>query len=390
MNLFFWVSGIALAAIWLVPVIESAAYGHRVATITDPKWTPSPDHDLPSLSVVVPARNEAATIEAALRSLLALEYPGLTVVAVDDRSTDATGEILDRVAKEPAAAGKLRVIHVRELPPDWLGKTHAMWLGAQQTQSEWILFTDADCVFHREALRRAIHYAEFTRTDHLVLMPTLVAHSWGEKMMIAFLQVAGAFAVRPWKVPDPEARDFIGAGAFNLVRRSTYENIGTFEALRMQIVDDLKLGETIKRARFRQDVVLGPGLLTLRWFEGVLGLVRNVEKNMFALLRFRVTLVLAACVGLLFVNVWSFLGLLVAPGWSRAPFALAIALIAIRYRQNERVSGVPAIAFLTNPIAAVLTALAALRSAFAVLRDGAVTWRGTKYPVDELRKASRC
>jgi hypothetical protein len=157
----------------------------------------------------------------------------------------------------------------------------------------------------------------------------------------------------------------------------------------MEIVDDLKLGETIKRARFRQDVVLGPGLVSLRWFEGVLGLMRNVEKNMFALLRFRVSLVMGACLGLLFVNVWPFLGLLVAPNWTRAPFAVAIALIAVRYRQNQHVSGVPAIAFVANPLAAVLTAAAALRSAFAVLRDGAVTWRGTKYSLDELRKASR-
>jgi hypothetical protein len=136
-------------------------------------------------------------------------------------------------------------------------------------------------------------------------------------------------------------------------------------------------------------VVLGQGLLTLRWFEGVLGLVRNVEKNMFALLRFNVSLVLIACLGLLFVNVWPFLALLVAPGWTRVPFALAIALIAVRYRQNERVSGVPAIAFIANPLSAAITAFAAMRSAFAALRDGAVTWRGTTYSLQELRNSSR-
>ena len=386
MTLFFWISGVLLALIWLVPVVESAIHSHRVATITKPEWNPTADDEQPSLSVVVPARNEAVAIEEALRSLFALDYPKLAVVAINDRSTDATGEILERVAKHADSAGSLSVIHVRELPPRWLGKTHAMWLGARQTTSEWILFTDADCVFRADALRRAIYHAESTNTDHLVLMPTFLTHSWGESMMIAFLQVAGSFAVRPRKLRDPEARDFIGAGAFNLVRRSAYEKIGTFEALRMEIVDDLKLGERIKRARFRQDVVLGPGLLTLRWFEGVAGLVRNVEKNMFALLRFRISLVFAACLGLLFVNVLPFIGVLFAPGWARAPFAVAIALIAIRYYQNEHVSGVPGIAFLANPLSAVVTALAAWWSTLAVLRDGAVTWRGTKYSLEELRK----
>jgi cellulose synthase/poly-beta-1,6-N-acetylglucosamine synthase-like glycosyltransferase len=205
MILFFWITGISLALIWLAPVIESAVYGHRVTTITDPKWAPPPGHNLPSLSAVVPARNEAAAIEPAVRSLLALDYPSLSVVVVNDRSTDSTGEILDRIAEaEIAATAKLRLIRVRELPPGWLGKTHAMWVGGRQTQSDWILFTDADCVFREDALRRAIFYAEQTCTDHLVVMPTMLTQNWGEAMMIGFLEVAGAFAVRPWKVPDPE------------------------------------------------------------------------------------------------------------------------------------------------------------------------------------------
>ncbi|HEX2328762.1 MAG TPA: hypothetical protein VHN74_08565, partial [Candidatus Angelobacter sp.] len=99
-----------------------------------------------------------------------------------------------------------------------------------------------------------------------------------------------------------------------------------------------------------------------------------------------ISLVFAACLGLLFVNVLPFIGVLFAPGWARAPFAVAIALIAIRYYQNEHVSGVPGIAFLANPLSAVVTALAAWWSTLAVLRDGAVTWRGTKYSLEELRK----
>jgi len=382
----YWISGCALALIWAVPVIEAALFMHRVADISEPPWSPSAGLDLPSLTIVVPARNEAADIEAALRSLLAVDYPRLEIVVVNDRSTDGTGEIIDRVATESLAQNRLRVVHVRELPSGWLGKTHAMWLGAQHGSGEWILFTDADCIFRRDAMTRAILYATRASLDHLVLMPTLEMHTWGERMMISFPQVAAGFVMRPWRVRDPEARDFIGVGAFNLVRRKAYEAVGTFEALRLEVVDDLKLGEAMKRARFRQDVVFGPGLVSLRWVKGAMGMVRNLEKNLFAFLKFRFSLVFLACLALLFLNVWPFLGLVIAPGWARVSFAVAVAMIALRYQQNSQVTGIPAIIFLGNPISAALTGVAILRSTFVAVRDGGITWRGTKYSLKELRK----
>jgi len=382
----YWISGLALVAIWLVPVLEHAKHLHRIAHITTPEWDPPPDFALPSLTIVVPARNEAAEIEPALRSLLALDYPDLKIIAVNDRSTDATGDIMNRLAAEPASSGRLRPLHVTELPPRWLGKTHAMWIGARQITSEWILFTDADCVFRPDALRRAIFYAVSKSLDHLALMPTFHMRTWGERMIISFPQVAGGFVLRPWKVSDPEARDSIGIGAFNLVRREAYATIGSFEALRLEVVDDLKFGEAIKKAGLRQHVVFGRGLVTLRWIEGAWGVVRILEKNLFAFLNFRVSLALAACVLLMFVNVWPFAGAVLAPGWSRLPFIAAVILIAIRYHQSEPVTGAPTVVFLATPISALLTAIAIVGSAYKAIRNGGITWRGTTYPLEELRK----
>jgi glycosyltransferase involved in cell wall biosynthesis len=382
---FYWISGLALATMWLIPVLEHARQLHRVAHITDPEWEPSRDFHLPSLAIVVPARNEAADIEAALRSLLALDYPDFEIIAVNDRSTDTTGEIIGRLAADPVFAGRLRALHVTELPPRWLGKTHAMWLAAQQTSSEWILFTDADCVFRPDAMRRAVYYAISKGVDHLALMPTFHMQTWGERMIISFPQVAGGFVFRPWKVSDPEARDSIGVGAFNLVRRPAYLTMGTFEALRVEVVDDLKFGEAVKKARLRQDVVFGRGLVTLRWIEGAWGVVRILEKNMFAFLKFRLSFALAACLLLLFLNAWPFLGAIVAPGWSRLPFIAAVAMIGVRYHQSEPVTGTPTIVFLATPVSALLTAIAVVTSAYKALRNGGITWRGTTYPLDELR-----
>jgi glycosyltransferase involved in cell wall biosynthesis len=395
-TLLFWISGLLLALIWMVPALQLALHSSEVADLTQSEWNPPQDTALPSLTIVVPARNEEAEIEAALRSLLQLNYPQYQIVAVNDRSTDQTGAIMERLAVEPAAQSKLRVIHVRDLPSGWLGKVHAMWLGsqknaaqedaAQESQSDWLLFTDADCVFHPDSLRRAIHYATKTATDHLVLFPTAHMKTIGERMMIGFPQVMSSFAMRPWKVRDPKAHDHIGVGAFNLIRRSAYEAIGTYKALRLEVVDDLTLGETIKKAGLGQDVVFGRDLVSLRWAVGAAGVVANLEKNLFAFLKFRISLVLAVCALTFYLCVCPFLGLLLASGWARAPFAVAVAMIALAYTLTGRYMASSQWLFLTCPVAALVFNFAALQSAFLALRDGAITWRGTKYSLEQLRK----
>ncbi|HLK53346.1 MAG TPA: glycosyltransferase [Candidatus Angelobacter sp.] len=386
MILFWWITGLLLAAIWLVPVFQLVLHFSEVADLRQPEWNPPQDAPLPSLTIVVPARNEQAEIETALRSLLELNYPQHKVVAINDRSTDQTGQIMDRIAAEPSTQGRLQVVHVQELPAGWLGKVHAMWTGAQQGSSDWLLFTDADCVFAPDTVRRAMQYALKTGADHLVLFPTAHMHSLGERMMIAFPQVMSNFAMRPWKVRDPNARDHMGVGAFNLVRRAAYDAIGTYEKLRLEVVDDIKLGEAIKKSGLRQDVVFGPGLVTLRWAVGAAGVVANLEKNLFAFLQFRIALVLLVCATTSFLCIGPFAGLVLAAGWARAGFAAAVAMIAVAYGYSGRYMDSSPLLFLTCPVAAIVFAYATLQSAFTALRDGAVTWRGTKYSLSELKK----
>ena len=178
----------------------------------------------------------------------------------------------------------------------------------------------------------------------------------------------------------------MGVGAFNLLSRKAYNMIGTYEKLRLEVVDDIKLGETIKKAGLRQDVVFGPDLVSLRWAVGAAGVVANLEKNLFAFLQFRVSLVLGVCAVTFFLCVCPFLGLLLAPGWARTPFAVAVAMIALAYTLTGRYMASSPWMFLTCPIAALVFAFATLQSAFLAVRDGAITWRGTKYSLEELRK----
>ncbi len=385
---FFWISGIALALLWSAGWLQAVTHLSEMIDITRPEWDVPADAALPSLTIVVPARNEEAEIEPALRSLLALKYPDCEVIAVNDRSTDSTGEIMEKIAAEQGPA-RLRVVHVRELPQGWLGKTHAMWLAAQQARGEWILFTDADCVFHPESVGRAMRYAATKNIDHLVLFPTGLMHTWGERMMISFPMVLSNLGLhRHWKIRDPKSRDHIGVGAFNLLRRDAYSAVGTYSRMRLEVVDDMKLGELVKKAGLRQDVVFGPGMVSLRWAVGAWGVIATLQKNLFAFLRFRVSVVLAACIGFSFVAIWPFLGLAIAPGWSRAGFAVATTMIAAMYTVVGRQTKFSPLLFLLLPVSALLFLVAILRSTVVALKDGAVTWRGTRYPLSELKKQS--
>ncbi len=338
---------------------------------------------MPTLTVIVPARNEAADIRECLESLVRQDYGGLQVVAVNDRSTDATGAMMDALAAE--WPGRLRVVHVTELPAEWLGKTHAMAFAARQCTTDFLLFTDADVVFAPAALRLALAEAVDSTADHLVLAPTTIIKRWDEAALLAFFQMFGVWAARPWKVADPKAkRDAVGIGAFNMLRRSAYEAVGGYEALRMEVVEDLGIARRVKRAGLRQRLVFGRGLVSIHWASGVWGLMGVMTKNVFAAARFNIVIILGGCAWLVGFCVVPFV-LLWTPGL-RVAGAIAIASMAWAYRLLERRSGLSAWNVLAAPFAAAVFCFVMVRSMVTTLWQGGVVWRGTFYSLKELKK----
>jgi glycosyltransferase involved in cell wall biosynthesis len=386
MNLFYWIAGSILALIWASRVIDAAFGMPKVADISRPEWNPKPSAPFPRVSIIVPARNEEAHIEEPLIRLLQLDYEDYEVIALNDRSTDRTGEVMNRIAERPEAKGRLKVIHIRELPPGWIGKVHAMWTGAKQSSGEWLLFTDADVMFRSDVLRRALGYAATEHADHMVLFPRLVVHGPGETMMVAFFQTLFVFGHRPWKVADPNAKDHMGIGAFNLIRRSVYEAIGTFQTLRFDVLDDMKLGKLAKNAGFVQRNVFGRDLISLRWVHGAMGMVQNLTKNFFAIVSFQWPRALASAFMIAFLNILPFFGVFMAHGWARLPYAIALAGIFGIYVGMSWNSDVPAYYFFLHPISSLMFVYILLRSTLLTLVRGGVEWRGTLYPLEELRK----
>ena len=386
MSYFFWIAGGILALAWFSRIVDAGLGMRNVADITVPEWDRSPASPQPRVSIIVPARNEEAHIAETLTRLLALEYSNYEVIAINDRSTDATGARMDEVAARPEAQGKLKVIHVTELPPGWMGKTHAMWTATERASGDWILFTDADVLFKPDTLRRAIAYAAAEKADHLVLLPRMIMKLPGEEMMLAFFQTLFVFGHRLWKVSDPKAGDHIGVGAFNLVRRSTYDAVGTYKALRMEVIDDMKLGKVIKNAGFAPRVVFGEDLVSLRWAEGAFGIVNNLTKNFFALLQFQWWRTVGSVIGIGFLNLGPFLGLWMAHGWMRLPYGIALfSILAIYFGMSAR-SAIRPYFFFLHPVATTLFMYILMRSMFHTLWNDGVVWRGTRYPLEELRK----
>jgi glycosyltransferase involved in cell wall biosynthesis len=392
-------AGTILALAWFSRIVDAALGMPSVADVSRPEWDRNPvlPAGNPRVSIVVPARNEEESIERALNTLLALDYDNYEVIAVNDRSTDSTGEIMERISANPRFSQKaretghpefrsLRVVHHTELPPGWLGKTHAMWTAANQATGDWLLFTDADVLFKPDSLRRALAYAESVPADHVVLFPRMIMKRPGEYMMIAFFQTMFMFGHRPWKVADPSTDDHMGVGAFNLVRRRVYDAVGTYEALRMEVLDDMKLGKVVKKAGFAQRNVFGGDLISLRWARGAMGIVNNLTKNFFAVLSFQWWRTVISAFGLAFLNFGPFLGVFLAHGWARVPYAVALGSLFAVYVGMSWRSAVPPYYFLLHPVSSALFIYTLLRSMILTLWNDGIEWRGTKYPLEELRK----
>jgi glycosyltransferase involved in cell wall biosynthesis len=413
MHYFHWIAGTILALAWFSRIVDAALGMPSVADVSRPEWdreTVRPGGN-PRVSIVVPARNEEESIEQGLNTLLALDYDNYEVIAVNDRSDDRTGEIMERVEGDSHVSQNqrdmghptstsfvsssssshtfspaFRVIHHRELPPGWLGKTHAMWTAANEADGEWLLFTDADVMFKPDSLRRALAYAEAQHADHVVLFPRMIMKRPGEYMMIAFFQTMFMFGHRPWKVADPSTDDHTGVGAFNLVRRSVYDAVGTYAALRMEVLDDMKLGKVVKKAGFAQRNVFGGDLISIRWAHGAMGVVNNLTKNFFAVLSFQAWRTVVSAGGLAFINLGPFVGIALAHGWERVPYAVALlSMFAIYVGMSSR-SAVPPYYFFLHPVSTVLFVYTLIRSMCLTLWNDGIVWRGTKYPLDELRK----
>ena len=249
---------------------------------------------------------------------------------------------------------------------------------------DWLLFTDADVLFAPDAIRRSLAFAQAERADHFVTLPTPIIRTRGEAMLLSFLPILALWATRPWRVADPTTRDAIGVGAFNLIRSTAFHRLGGFEAIPMEILEDLTLALRVKLSGLRQRVAFAPDMIRIHWAPGALGVVNVMTKNLFAVFRFRIVFLVFSCVWLLVVCVGPAVALFHRS--TRTPALIAVTGIATLYRLFSRSHGISAWNAALFPVSATLFAYSLLRSLIITLHQRGVLWRGTFYPLRDLRQ----
>ena len=380
MNTFFFWLAVATAAGFVLLGAELVRGRGKLRYLAAVE--PLPEAELPLVSVVVAARDEERNVEVAMRSLLAQDLARMELVVVDDRSGDRTGQILDRMA---AADPRLRVVHVRELPPGWLGKNHALDLGAADAGGELILFTDADVVMAPETLRLAASFMVRERLDHLTMapridMPGFLLRAFGVFFGICFLMFS-----RPWKARDPRSPSHVGIGAFNLVRASSYRRIGTHRAIAMRPDDDMKLGKLMKKNGQRQDFLVAVSHVSVEWYRSVPEAVRGLRKNGFAGLDYRVSMVVVATLTQVACFILPFVAVFLTTGSTRLLYAFSVAMILGLFGGAAREQRAPVWGGIAVPFASLLFIVIVWNATLYALLHRGIEWRGTHYPLDELR-----
>jgi glycosyltransferase involved in cell wall biosynthesis len=370
-----------IAVFWLTHGLRVAFGATQLPWVRD--FPPVTDAECPCVSILFAARDEAEKLPAALATLMEIDYPHLEVVAVDDRSQDATGKILDEFA---AAHSRLRVVHVTDLPTGWLGKPHALQKAYETATGEWLIFTDADVRFKPDLLRRSMGIVRKFNADHLTLLCDVEMIGFWETLLITFFGLGFHLAVEPSRASDTRSSRYIGVGAFQLLRRTVYEACGTHCRLAMEVVDDMKLGKLVKQAGFRSVCGVAQDFVVVRWHAGLGNLVRGVTKNFFAGAGYNLALVAAQLAGLLMMNVAPFVGVFFAHGWMQLFCAVAVAIAVAFHAGVAIVMRVSPLYALTHPLGALIFSYMLLRSTVVTLRQGGIVWRDTFYPLEELKR----
>ena len=341
--------------------------------------TPNP----PRVSLVFAARDEQEKLPVAIRTLATISYPNLEIIAVDDRSTDGTSAILDEAARMDSRFG---VLHVKELPDGWLGKPHALQKAYETSTGEWLLFTDADVRFSADALSRAMNLALSRGLDHLTLFGDVDRDGFWETILLTFFGLAMHLANESHSVSNPNSRAYLGIGAFQLVRRSAYEAVGTHKRLAMEVVDDMKLGKILKLGGHRSCVGVAVGFVAVRWQSGFRNLIHGVTKNFFAALNYSVPFAAAAIVGMLLTNFAPFVAVIFGHGWVRILAGVSVAIALLFHVFVDLGAKISPLYALTHPIGALIFCWMVLRSMIVTLRQGGVVWRDTFYKLADLKK----
>ncbi len=355
-----------------------------------------PNEQLPSISVVVPVRNEEQKIARCLESLAGQDYPNFEIVVIDDRSTDGSAQIIKELA---AKHSRIKIIQGRESRPGWLGKCNALHHGTPHAQGAWLVFSDADTCHHPNSLRDAIGAALNYKVDMISFMPVQELYTFGERVIMPTLIGSFLMGDPTNKINDPKSSRAYAYGQYIMVKRTTYDAIGGHESVKDQILDDISIGKITKEKGFSVTACDGRPLYTVRMYTSFSEVWRGWTKNAYALINCDpvslagVIVLLNACLAAPFL-------LLAATVLNPAlvsdtvPLQAMWTILALQFacmivwyaRSTVFYKGLNPLYFFCLPLGAVLTSALYLNSAYCFLTGKQVKWKDRDYSVDSTQR----
>jgi chlorobactene glucosyltransferase len=351
-----------------------------------------PISELPFISVVVPARNEGTKIRRCLESLAAQNYPNYEIIAIDDRSADDTGEIIQELARKYP---HLRYVRGTEAPPGWIGKCNALVTGVKFARGQWFLFTDADTCHTPDSLRYAVSYALRNQAELISFMPVQELGSFWERVVMPVL--LGSFLCGdPMNTINDHTNDRAYAyGQYILVRRDVYEQVGGHAAVHDQILDDISFARVVKEHGHHVMAADGRLLYKVRMYTNLETLWQGWTKNLFALIECQLLYLVLVIALINLAVVGPFIQVAIVAGLAlqgdanpqlpllAALTATELALLFAWYRRNsEHYLGVGVPHFFLLPIGSLTVSVLYLHSAYLVLTGNQVSWKGRRYTVN--------
>lgn len=341
-----------------------------------------PSEQLPLVSIIFSALNEEEHLESSLLSMLSLDYPQLEIIAINDRSSDRTGVILEDLSKKFL---NLHVIHVTTLPDNWLGKNHALYLGAKKAHGKWLLFTDADVSMDTALLKKSMSYVIEQNIDHLTIFEKHTSKSFWLRVLLLGTYIPYCLHLKPWRIRYKWSKKYLGHGAFNLIKKATYQDLGGHYSIAMECVDDMQLGKLLKENGYKQDTVNGHNYIEREWYSSLTAMINGMSKNGFAL--FSYSLVILLCRVFLWflycfwplMAVMRFTGILFWINIVNVTLMLSFAaLVAKQFHLKKSYA-------LCYPFAVILLLYAICRSMFLTYYHNGIYWRNTHYSLKNLR-----
>jgi len=335
----------------------------------------------PFISVCVPARNEARGIRACLTSLLNQNYPHFEVIAVNDHSTDRTGDIIQSLAGEYS---NLHAMDGQPLPSGWLGKPFALDQAARQAKGDYLIFTDADPVFQPHALNTAVHAMTTRELDMLTLMPGTEFGSFWERavqpVIFGFIVALSRFK----KINSPDHTAAMGFGAFIMVKKEVYERIGGHEGVKYEVLEDVMLAKRAKKAGCKLLAADAKSIFSIRMYHSLKEIWTGWRKNIFIAMKKSIVRTLThICVILgflvtpwlvLFWNIFEATGLL----WTGTALAGLLMTLTASFHLCDELRLQRGNAFLF-PLGAFMMSAIMMNSMLQVLVKRQTEWRGRKY-----------